>query len=41
MVVEDKVLLQKEQLKKAIVALDETLKLPPTRVNKDATIQRF
>ncbi len=41
MVVEDKVLLQKEQLQKAILALDETLKLPPTRVNKDATIQRF
>jgi nucleotidyltransferase substrate binding protein (TIGR01987 family) len=41
MVVEDKLLLQKEQLKKAIDALDETLKLSPTRVNKDATIQRF
>ena len=38
MVVEDKLRLQKEQLKKAIDALDETLKLSPTRVNKDATI---
>lgn len=41
MVVGDKVQLQMSQLIKAITALDETLNLPPTRVNKDATIQRF
>lgn len=41
MVVENKIKFQKQQLEKAMGALDETLKLSPTRINKDATIQRF
>jgi nucleotidyltransferase substrate binding protein (TIGR01987 family) len=41
MVVEDKIKLQVEQLKKAVATLREAVGLAATRINKDATIQRF
>lgn len=37
----EKLAIQIEQLDRAIARLEETLKLEPTQVNKDATIQRF
>lgn len=41
MAIGDKLQLQLEQLTKAVTTLSEALKMEPTQINKDGTIQRF